>query len=43
MDECPLLSLLPVLQSSDERTLQENYERIIEWTRRMCERIHSFG
>lgn len=36
MDECPLLTLQPVLQSSDARTIQHNFQQIQEWTRLMC-------
>lgn len=36
MDECPLLTLQPVLTSSDARTIQHNFQQIEEWTRQMC-------
>lgn len=33
---CPLLLLLAVTQSTDQRTLQYNFEQIVEWTKQAC-------
>jgi len=35
-ENCPVLSLQPILREPDTRTLSYNYDLIVEWTRRMC-------
>lgn len=37
MDTCPVLTLLPVVSTSDAQTLQENFNRIRAWTIAMCQ------
>jgi|TARA_R110000822_G_scaffold310554_1_gene444037 hypothetical protein len=40
--ECPILTLLPIRPPTDAgngvdtRSLQINYERVVDWTRLMC-------
>jgi len=36
---CPILALLPVTSTTDIVTIQENFRRIEEWTRRMCQYV----
>lgn len=39
MNECPLLTLLPVRADVSPRTIQVNFESLVEWTRRMCQYV----